>query len=469
MESVNVGMRRLHADAAWFARAHEVRLLHVSTSADLGAAALKLCVGQEYHADNHSLFLACEEPALAGSDSWYSRSQTLRKQYAAKQEALAKSGIVLGTLGAAQKRTPPIIELAALLQEILQCLVEPIRGLVIVFAPTQVEPGAPFADDLRQLLQSPALTPVRFIVMERDSSAARVLVDELGPQHALATEWHRDEAATLLDLRALVGPIPAAPTFTPEPPKWQPPGAGPDVEPPARKDALPPPSDAELTASGLNPAFVNGGAQLLQKLLLGGALAAKEGRHAEAIHLQRAAVSLCAGLGMVKAQLINTIALGAYFMAAQSPQEARETYEQAANEAKAQSMADEQAQATLALGMLDALEKRHQQALGRYLEAGDVAEAAGNHALAIESWRTAGQLAFGLNAPDAALQPWLRATNVAGALPPRDVKATSAAECARGVAVIFRGRGQTRDADIFDQQAYRFEHGLEPGQPLPQS
>ncbi|RYZ08190.1 MAG: hypothetical protein EOO73_09000 [Myxococcales bacterium] len=469
MESVNVGMRRLQADAAWFARAKELRLLHVSTSADLGAAALKLCVGQEYHADNQSLFLMSEEPALARSDTWYSRTQTLRKQYTAKQEALAKEGIALRPLGPAEKRTPPITEFAGLLQEMLLGLAPPISGLVLVLAPTQVESGAPFTDELRQLLRSPALTQVRFIVLERDVITSRGLVDELGPQSALASEWWRDEAASLKDWSALVGPLPASLSFTPQVPTWQAPGAGPDVEAPPRKGAPPPPTDEQLAAAGVNPAFVNGGAQLLQKLLLGGALAIKEGKHAQAIQLQQAAVSLCGGLGMLKAQLINTIILGSYFMSAQSPREARKTYEQAEAEAQKQQMPDEQVQASLALGMLDALEKQPRQAMARYLEAAEVAEKSGNHALAIESWRTAGQLAYGLNAQDAALQPWLRATNVAATMDPLQVKATSAAECARGVAGIFRSRGQARDAELYEQQAFRFEHGLEQSAPVPQA
>jgi tetratricopeptide (TPR) repeat protein len=215
------------------------------------------------------------------------------------------------------------------------------------------------------------------------------------------------------------------------------------------------------------PAFVNGGAQALQKLLLGGALAVKEGRHVEAIGMQKAAVALCGTLGMVKAQLINSLVLGSYFMAAQSPREARKTYEQVATEAQAQQLKDEEAQSHLALGMLDSLEGQHQQSMSRYLKAGDVAEASGNHVLAIECWRTAGQLAFNLKAYDAAIQPWLRATNVAGTMDPKQVKQTGAAECARGVAAVFRSRGQLREAEKFEQDAFRYEHGLELSAPVP--
>jgi tetratricopeptide (TPR) repeat protein len=468
MESVTRGLRTLQADAAWFARAQELRLLHVSTSADLGANALKLCLGQELHADNHSLYFGLEEPYSRTNDGWYSRGQSLRKQYAAKQEGLAKAGISLRPLAPAVKRSPAILEFTELLQDVLAALAPPISGVVVVLAPKQVEPGSPFIDDLRQLIASRALTSVRWIVIERDVISSRSLVDELAPR-ALASEWWRDENAAKLDLAALVGPLNPSLDFTPKYPTWQAAGAAPDVEPPPRVDAPTPPTDEQITAAGLAPIFVKGGGQALQKLLLGGALAIKDGRHAEAIQLQQAAMSLCGAMGMLKAKLINTLILGSYFMAAQSPKEARKTYEQAEAQAQQQQLTDEEAQANLALGMLDAVEGKSQQSMARYLKAGDVAEASGNHALAIESWRTAGQLAFNLKANDAAIQPWLRATNLAATMDPTEVKATSAAECARGVATILRSRGQLTEATAFDQNAFRFEHGLPQSAPVPQS
>lgn len=468
MESVNRGLRVLQADAAWFARAQELRLLHVSTSADLGANALKLCMGQELHADNHSLYFALEEPYSRANDGWYSRGQSLRKQYAAKQEGLGKAGIALRPLNPAVKRTPAVLELTEVLQDVLAALAAPISGVVVVLAPKQNEPGSPLIDELRQLINTPALKAVRWIVIERDIIACRALVDELGPR-ALASEWWRDEQAASLDFAALVGPTMPSLNFEPKYPTWQAAGAAPDVEPPPRVDAPTPPTDEQIAAQGLSPTFVKGGGQALQKLLLGGALAVKEGRHADAIGLQKAALSLCGAMGMVKAQLINTLILGSYFMAAQSPKEARKTYTQAETDAQQHQMKDEEAQANLALGMLDALEGQTQQSMARYLKAGDIAESSGNHALAIESWRTAGQLAFNNKAYDSAIQPWLRATNLATTMPPEQVKATSAAECSRGVAVILRSRGQHSDAKVFDENAFRFEHGLDQTAPIPQA
>ena len=469
MESVTSGMRKLRSDAAWFARATELRLLHVSTTGDLGAPATKLCAGQEYHADNKSLFFTLEEESLLADDGWYSRTQTLRKQYGAIREAQAKVGIQIGELSPSTKRSPPVAEFAGVLAEIVQALSQPIAGVVVVLSPRRVEVGSQFPNELRSLIATPGLRKVRWIVIERDVYVARDLVQELAPL-SLQSEWFRDERAEKADLAALIGPIDSSlglPGVDFKMPAWQPPGAGPDVEAPPRKDAPAPPSAEDLKAQGLSAEFVLGGGQALQKLLLGAALAMKEGRPADAVRMQTTAADLCGRLSMPKAQILNTLILGSYFLAAQAPDQARQSYQQARTQAAAQQMKDEEVHANLSLGMLDAMQGKPQDAMAHYSSAGEIAEASGNHALAIESFRTAGQLAFGLNAQDAALHSWLRALNIASKMPPAEVKGTSASEAARGVATICRARGQNSEAVAFEERGYRLQHGLDPSAPLP--
>lgn len=468
MESISGGLRHLQDDAAWFARAKELRLLHVTTSADLGAAALKLCAGQEFHADNKSLFFTLEESYLLAADGWYSRSQTLRQQYALKQEALAKEGIQLAPLRPAEKAQRPVTEFISVLQELSFTMPAPLEGVVLVLAPKRVEPGSPFLDELRTLIHSPTLARVRWIVMERDQATLRPLVDEL-KEEALASTWTRDETESNKDYAALVGPPDALFNFSPKPLGWRAAGAMPDVEPPPRVGTPPPLTDEQIAAQGLSPQFVNGGGQVLQKALLGAALALREGRPADAIRLQTLAANLCGTMNMPKEQVLNTLILGSYYLSSESRGPARKAYEQAAALAAAQHLKDQEAQAHLSLGLLDALEGQHTQAMSHYSSAAEISEASGNPILAIECWRTAGQLAFNLNAPDTALQPWLRGLKVVSTLEPAQTKATSAAELARGVASIFRSRGQLREAATLEQQAFRYEHGLDPNAPVPQA
>ena len=468
MESIAKGMRRLQEDAAWFARAKELRLLHVTTTADLAGAALKLCAGQEYHADNKSLFFLFEEPHLLGNDGWYSRSQTLRKQYTAKQQGLEKEGIRLAALRPPEKRTPPIAEFTQVLQEILHGLAAPIEGVVLVLAPTRVEPGSTFAQELRSMIQSSTLSKVRWLVIERDELSARPLVDELR-ERALASEWLRDENEANKDLAALVGPPDQIAQSAEKPLGWQAPGAMPDVEPPPRVNAAPPLTDEQIREQGLSPEFVKGGGQALQKALLGAALALKQGNHTDAIRLQSVAVELCGKLKMLKEQVINTLVLGSYYLASQARGPARKSYEQAVGLAAQHELRDQEAQGHLALGLLDAVEGQHQNAMAHYAAAAEIAEAAQSHILALEAWRTAGQLAYNLNSHDTALQSWLRGLKLAAALEPKQAKATSAAEIARGVAAIFRARGNHSEAGTLDQQAFRYEHGLDPTAVVPQA
>lgn len=469
MESALRGLRVLQADAAWFARAKELRLLHVSTTGELGAPSLQVCLGQEFHADNRSFYFGFEDPFLLADDGWSSRSKHLRAEYERKREANVKTGLALGALHPAPPSGQGLAEFAALLQEILACLVTPLSGLIVVLAPVRIESGAPFAAQVEMLMKTPALAAVRWIIIERDTAAAVPLADNLGPK-ALKSQWSRDEQAANLELAAMIGPLDPSlglPGHIPKPPTWQPPGAGPDVEAPPRKNAPKPPSDEELRAQGLSPEFMMGGGQALSKLILAAALAQREKRPADALRLQGVAADLCGRMGMFKAQVINTLILGSYFLGAGSSGQARQTYTRAADQASAQQLKDEEAQAHLSLGMLDATEGKHQAAMGHYSAAGEIAEASGNAPLAIECWRTAGQLAYNVSAFDAALKAWTRALKLADAMDPKQVKATTAAEAARGVAAILQSGGQTIDATRFQERAYRYEQGLPPDAPIP--
>ena len=108
----------------------------------------------------------------------------------------------------------------------------------------------------------------------------------------------------------LIGPIDASlgmPGVSFKVPTWQPPGAGPDAESPPRKDAPAPPSAEDLKAQGLSPECVLGGGQAPQKLLLGAALAMKEGRPADAVRMQGTSADMCGRMSMPKAQILNTL------------------------------------------------------------------------------------------------------------------------------------------------------------------
>ena len=54
MEAIAIPLRRLQEEASWFARAAEIKLLHVTADATLRGAAIKVLMAQEVHADNRA-------------------------------------------------------------------------------------------------------------------------------------------------------------------------------------------------------------------------------------------------------------------------------------------------------------------------------------------------------------------------------------------------------------------------------
>jgi hypothetical protein len=64
VESIARPLRRLQEEAAWFARAQEVKLLHVRTDATLRGAVLDMVMAHEHHADNRGLYFRFDDAVI---------------------------------------------------------------------------------------------------------------------------------------------------------------------------------------------------------------------------------------------------------------------------------------------------------------------------------------------------------------------------------------------------------------------
>src|SRR5690606_23179238 len=204
-------MRELRDDAAWFARAHEVRCWYIATSANLGKAVLKLVLAQEAHADNKSLFFAFEEPFQPAKEGWLSRSARLRADFAHKQKGLSEAGIGVRPLGPAAEPRPGVSELGEfteVLQEVVRCLTDPLMGVVVVLAPTQIESPELFVPRWRTLIGSPLLRQVRSVVVERDTQGLRGIIEGLAEPERLESVCIADAEESKKDWAALAGPPP---------------------------------------------------------------------------------------------------------------------------------------------------------------------------------------------------------------------------------------------------------------------
>jgi hypothetical protein len=466
MESISKPLRRLQEEGSWFARAREVRLLWVAADGGSRAMALSFFEKLEHHADNQSPFIPLDAPWSGPDWGEAGRGTRFGEAFAAKLEALRAAGIDAGICAAA---VPPAVTLEAFGRELSRAcgaLRAPLSGVVVVLAPTRVDAPERFVADVRALILAPALAAVRWIVVESDSQHLGAVVDELGPDRALVVDVRADEAEQQQDLAALVGPAPVldAPLVLPFPwGPWTSAGAMPrSSAPPPRSDEKPPPSDDQLRQNGLSPAYVKGGAQLMQRLMLGAALALREQRFSDAIELQTRAAELCATLGLAEQHVIQRLVRAGYLLAASAPREARATYEHAGRLASDAQLPAQRAQAELGLGMLDTLEHLP-SAHAHYAEAARQSEGAGSLPLAIECWRMAGQCAADAGRFDLAIEAWERALAQALTLPADVARGTSAADVARLLANALGARGEAARADALHRQAFRIERGVEPG------
>jgi tetratricopeptide (TPR) repeat protein len=463
MESIAQPLRRLQEEGAWFARARELRLLWVAAQAALRATALTCCSRFEYHADNRSLYVVAETPW--NGERVRALSDAFVQRFEEKAQGLRRAGIEVGGFARVEGDEASWAGFGHALRRACEALRPPLQGITVVLAPSRVEDAAAFVNELRALVAASLLQDVRWIVIESDSRHQERLLRELGPGRALGVEFRIDEAQQQRDLAALVGPLPAEGSPPALPPPWGPwasRGAMPRVTAPRRSDDRAPASDEQLRANGLSPAYVKGGGQELQRLMLLAALALRQGRLGDAIELQARTAALCGRLELPREQVIHLLVLGGYQLAAAQSAQARASYRAAAELAVRGELPLQAAQAELGLGMLEALEQRP-EALQHYAQAAQLSERAQLTPLAIECWRMAGQFASEHRAHDRAIECWRRGWELVGTLDEVGARATSAATIANLLAQQLLARGQGKEARELQRRAFVIEHGTEPG------
>lgn len=481
MRAFSEPLSRLLEDAAWFARAREVTLLVVRTSTDLRRDVLALLASLEFHADNRSPWVLFEDPYAEAGDGWYARSNRLAEHWQRRRAALAEEGIEAGVERTVLHRTPtpatedraapsrrssdraasplPSPGMAAFQQtvaEVLRALDEPLRGLVLVLAPTVVDDAAALVRELAPLFTAKRFDGCRLVlVLDADEPVPAPLRELLG-ERMIECECAADEKDLERDVEALIasgeGTV-AALAGT----------AGPrDVVPPRRVDDPPELAkeerDRALGEAGIDPRFVEE-APALRKLVLGAALAMKQGRGAEAIELQRRARDLCARLAMHEVEVVCQIALASYLSGLGMRDLAVRELEDASRNACSHALLREASQASLALGLVHALAKRFAEAARAYTDAARWAEEAGVPQLAIEAWRLAGQLALEAELEKQAVACFENALRIAGGAEPQLAKASATAEVARQLAAVYRNQGQRGRAESLFEQADRIERG----------
>jgi tetratricopeptide (TPR) repeat protein len=471
MRSISKALSRLFEDGAWFTRAQELRVLAVQVTSDLRKAALQQLVALEFHADNFSPWVGLEDAHTVADDGWQARANRLAEDWQRRRESFAKEGIELPALApapggaavgdtlrpATQGPGARLAPFALMLSAELGALRAPLRGLVVVLAPTVVEDPSALEQDLIALVRSPSLSGCRMVLLLGDDiPLPERLLEELG-EAALRSDCRVDPAAFEADVEALLASGEGGTMAGVARPRG--------VVPPRRVDDPPElpkeQRDAALREAGIDPQYLEA-APRLGPLVIGAALAMKRGRGPEAVRLQREARDLSGQLGMPQVKVICQIALASYLSGLGHAQEAIRELEEAAKAAQAHGLGLQESQAWLALGLVHALGKRFPQAAQAYVQAAHTSQSAGMPLIAIEAWRLAGQLAVQQNLFPQASSAFQEAIRIASGAEAQVARISSAPEAARTLAALCRKRGLAAQADSLDAQAEAMEQGEGP-------
>jgi tetratricopeptide (TPR) repeat protein len=461
MQAISDALTKLHEDLSWFARAQEVELLVIRTTGDLRKTVVELLPMLEFHNDNRSPWVLFEDAHLAEDRGWQVRANRLLKDWERRREAFMKERsidmppAVFHTdpppSGRASLRPPaPYRPFEATLAAVLRALREPYDGsLVAIFAPTILDDVESFGAELWELMIADALRPARWILVIDSSQQAPSIVQRMG-QYAIVCDCIPNPDQQSKDFAALI----AAPSIG---------RAGPRTAVRPKRIDDPPPIPPEirekvLREAGVDPQYLEKAPEL-GKLLLGAALAMKEGRGKEAIEMQRRARDLCVQLSLREPQVLCQVALASYLSGLGLREQAIAELRSAIEQAKTYQLGLQEAQARLALGLIYALEKRFVDAAREYAECARRAEAVNVPLIAIEAWRLAGQIAIAVGSEAQAAACFQEAIRIASGSTVDVVQISSAPEAARALALRCQEKGLRAQAESLYTQADAMERG----------
>src|SRR5690606_11312555 len=148
----------------------------------------------EFHADNRSPWPVLPDAHTKADDGWQVRANGLAADWMRRVEAFAKDDVHQGPVAAPQGPTGRAA-FRSTAAAILEAMVAPRAGVVVVLAPTIVQHAAALEDDLTALMGDPALWACRWVlVLDLDVPPPKTLLGALGSERALVTTCAVDPA-----------------------------------------------------------------------------------------------------------------------------------------------------------------------------------------------------------------------------------------------------------------------------------
>ncbi len=459
MNAANEALERVAEAMQWFVSTRSLKLLSVVSSGSFRLAVLKHIAAAEHHSDNRAPFVFLEAPTEEDDDGWDTRSEELLQELAEVRENLKESGLP------AMPEWPPLEGKRGLprftfeLARALAALPAPLEGLVVVLAPTGVRQPQRWTADVQSVLVRPELARARFVVVDLEEPLCVPAAKSLG-EAGEAVDARVSDATASLDLSALVKAMASAPAGVRGAQLYG--AAGPDVPPPPRPRQKPPLAQEELekhlAAAGVSPAYARMDVlQRLRVLVFAAASAMKERRSAEAVRQQREARELCLLHRLQREAVTMTLVLGGYTLQGGAEEAALEVFADARRMAEAHKLGDLAVQAQMSVASTLLVLKRPDEAATAYGLAGELGDKAGALLLAIEGFRTCGQLHASRKRDTEATAAWRRALDVADRASPMEKRSSTAPDTARQLAALCRKHGLIAQAESLESLAVTME------------
>jgi tetratricopeptide (TPR) repeat protein len=448
-------LESLHDELKFFVRAKHVKLLRISTSADLHGAVVDLCAVQELHADNRAPWLPIPDAFVRADAGWTARLNRVRRTHLDRLDQIRRAGGSVTKLGPTPT-VPGVAGFAEQLVQIQQARATWHDGVVPILAPTRVDDPTGWTAALTELVSHPDLSAARWVVVDTDSSATDQLVASLG-RHARSFSCFLDEAAACRELDDRLAGMQAcsasAPSYAKVGAAW-PRG----VEPPPRpgqsnfcpKTAL---------AAGAPAAAVYGFP--VAKLVMGAAAALRRGDTDTALQAQQEACDLAVRSGMAHESLTLRLILGSYLTYAGQSDAAIGEFEAAADAAITAERPDLAIQALMGAGAVHASAQRPELAAAAYDRAAELSSQLRGDAqrmLTIEALRLAGQHHLAAGDIGSATQQWLSAVQLGDMTISPNARG-SAPEAGLALAELCRQRKLLRQADSLTETVRRWQGG----------
>lgn len=434
MQAHAAAMEELRDRLGRFVRDPSVRLLQIVAGGDVRGAVIDLVMGQEFSPSNRSVFVRCETAFTPGRPGWEARVLELHAQHEARREQTGEAKEAMPALPETPSSKAPLAMFATALAQLQQAAPGGSQDVVVVLAPTRIEDPKAWEGSLEPLLADPGLSAVRWIVIESETDATATLVNSLGDEarrYRCEVSGSERLQASKQATEALAGGVGASPVGVTAPPH---PGV------PAQR---PEPPDAAVRRE-------------LKTKVLDAALASTQGRHAEAVTLQRQARDLCAIGGLQREAVTMETMLGTYLAMGGSAGPAKESFGRAVEAARTAGRHDQAAIAQYALGGTLLAGGDGRRAMVEYAEGTVAAEHGDQPLLAIEGAHTAGMLAGQLRMEAQAIAFWSRSVKLAERTPVY-APMSSAAEAARSLAALCRKRGLEAKASDLEDKAIGLE------------